>query len=685
MEAKVKKCSLLFIGICVLLMTFAFESFAETITLEEIIVRGEKEVSSEECLDIKEVRETAARDVGEALKVVDGISSLRKGAIANDIIIRGFQRDNTNVLIDGMRIYGACPNRMDPHSFHIDFAEIEEISVLKGPFDVRNPGSLGGLIEIKTMKPQEGWKGSINTFFGSYENINASINTSYGGDKADILAGYAYRYSLPYEDANGVRITELYPPSSINRYKDEEKDETAYSIDTYWGKLGFNLPNDQRIGVSYTRQEADDVIYPYLLMDAVYDDTDRFNLTYEASALPNLIDRLKAQFYWNKVEHDMTDYRRVSSSGPTAAYTGYEYMMKTYAEAETYGGKLESDISVPVGILTIGVDGYLRNWDAENTLPIGTQKMMPDVDSRNIGAYLEYDRSIGEGFHLTVGTRFDHNNMEAHDDRTELYALYHGTQDREANDSYLGGNVQILYAPVEKIELFAGFGDVTRPPAPDERYIALSKPLMNPDWVGNPELNPAENREFDVGIKYLGDMFYGKTTFFYSDVKDYINVYEVEGPVKSAKSFRNVDATLYGGEMSLNLFLPFDLHLEGGLSYTWARDDTYDKPLSEIPPLQGRIAARYDVETYFAEIEGVFADDQDRVDPDLNEEETGGWGIMNLKAGMKYKKFSIFAGIHNVFDRQYYEHVSYQRDPFRTGIKVPEIGRSLYVNLAYAW
>jgi len=250
----------LFVGICILCIIFHVQSFAETIVLEEIIVKGKREVSPEECLDIREVRETPARDVGEALKVIEGISAVRKGAIANDIVLRGFQRDNINVLIDGMRIYGACPNRMDPNSFHIDFAEIEEISVLKGPFDVRNPGSLGGLIEIKTMKPEKGWRGTVNTFVGSYENVNASINTSYGGEKADILFGYAYRYSLPYKDGNDERITEQYPASSTNRYRDEDVDDKAYSIDTYWSKFGFNFPNNQRMEISYARQEAEYII-----------------------------------------------------------------------------------------------------------------------------------------------------------------------------------------------------------------------------------------------------------------------------------------------------------------------------------------------------------------------------------------------------------------------------------------
>ena len=101
--------------------------------------------------------------------------------------------------------------------------------------------------------------------------------------------------------------------------------------------------------------------------------------------------------------------------------------------------------------------------------------------------------------------------------------------------------------------------------------------------------------------------------------------------------------------------------------------------------MQGRIAARYEIDGYFTQIEGLFADDQHRVDSDLNEEKTPGWGIMNLTAGMRYMKLDIFAGIHNVFDRRYFEHLSYQRDPFRTGIKVPEIGRNFYLSLEYTW
>ena len=673
-------------GLCMALMIFHVYSFAETINLEEIVVRGEREVGPEESLDIREVRETPARDVGEALKGIEGISSIRRGAIANDIVLRGFQRDNLNVLVDGMRIYGACPNRMDPNSFHVDFAEIEEVSILKGPFDVKNPGSLGGLIEIKTIKPKEGLGGSINALGGSYENISASANATYGDKNMDFLFGYAYKYSLPFKDGDGKRITEQYPSSSPDRYKSGDEDNKAYSINTYWTRWGFNLPSNQRVEIAYSRQEADDVIYPYLLMDAVFDNTDRLQVKYEASDPFEGVKKLKAHFYWNQVKHDMTNWRREASSGPMAAYTGYKYSMKTYAEAGTSGGKMEGDFQLHSGILTVGIDYYLRNWDADTTLTTGAQDSIPDVDTEDLGTYLEYSRPITENAGFTVGARFDHVRTEAHGDRSALYSQYHGTTEREETDSYGGGNIQVFYSPVKRIELSAGFGQATRPPDAVERYFALARPMTMPNWVGNPELEPVRNRELDLGIKYSGERLHAKATFFYSRVKDFITIFNVQKPgLKSARSYRNVDATLYGGEISLNIFLPLHLNLQGGISYTRGDDDTFDKPLSEIPPLKGRIALRCETNRYFTEIEGIFADDQHRIDPALKEEETSGWGVMNIKAGMKYKGLSIFAGVDNVLDRLYLEHLSYQRDPFSSGVKIPEIGRNFYLNLSWTF
>jgi iron complex outermembrane receptor protein len=66
----------------------------------------------------------------------------------------------------------------------------------------------------------------------------------------------------------------------------------------------------------------------------------------------------------------------------------------------------------------------------------------------------------------------------------------------------------------------------------------------------------------------------------------------------------------------------------------------------------------------------------------LNEQETPSYTVVNLKGEYRFKNFSVGAGINNVFDKFYYTHLSYLRDPFSSGMKTPEPGRFIYVNLA---
>jgi len=81
----------------------------------------------------------------------------------------------------------------------------------------------------------------------------------------------------------------------------------------------------------------------------------------------------------------------------------------------------------------------------------------------------------------------------------------------------------------------------------------------------------------------------------------------------------------------------------------------------------------------------VYKRQQYRTDTDLNEQKTSGYGVVNIKVGGNFKGFTLNAGIDNIFDKKYYEYLSYQRDPFRSGVKVPEPGRTFYVNASYTF
>ena len=56
---------------------------------------------------------------------------------------------------------------------------------------------------------------------------------------------------------------------------------------------------------------------------------------------------------------------------------------------------------------------------------------------------------------------------------------------------------------------------------------------------------------------------------------------------------------------------------------------------------------------------------------------------MNATAGFRQGRLRLTAGVANVFDRLYVDHLSYQRDPFRSGVRVPEPGRSLFANASF--
>jgi iron complex outermembrane receptor protein len=157
-----------------------------------------------------------------------------------------------------------------------------------------------------------------------------------------------------------------------------------------------------------------------------------------------------------------------------------------------------------------------------------------------------------------------------------------------------------------------------------------------------------------------------------------------------ARSFANVDATLTGGELGWSLPIVFGrVFVSGDVSYVRGRQDGDPSrgiaagPLAEMPPLRGRVSARYDDGRFFGSVEGVFAADQDRVDASLNETRTPGWGVMNASAGLRQGRLRLTLGLVNAFDRLYTEHLSFQRDPFRSGVRVPEPGRSLFANASF--
>ncbi len=671
-------------------------SFAQEVLLKEVEVKAKKE-TAQDSLEVRQVRESSARDVGEALQVVPGLHFFRKGGIANEIVLRSFRRDNIRVEIDDLSIHGACPNRMDPPEAHVDFSEVSKIDIVKGPFAVNRPNILGGAVFVELKKPKRGFHVDFNLGAGSFNFINPSLNISYADSKLFGLAGFSYRYAKPYKDGDGKKITEVYPENSPNRYKPDARDSKAFEIKTGWARFGFSPVDKHELEIAYTRQEMRHVLYPALLMDGIKDDADRLNIKYKVKDLFNF------NFYYSKVEHWMDDRYRASSNNTPRGYS-----MATDAKTKAYGINLEAKLFD----FKVGLNAYRRNWDAINymwnqqQLAYRSQNMIPDVDITGFGIFGEYDKQIMPKLRLKAGLRLDTVKSEADSSKanTDLYFAYHSTRSTSKTDTFPSGNVQLSYTLGNGLELFAGIGHSVRVSDQQERYIALQR-MCNPPtnincaWVGNPKLKPSKNTELDVGLKYQGPKGYARATLFYSHVDDYIYVYKqnVVNPNMmnpngaQAYSYTNIDARFFGFEVSSLYNLMGNFFLSSALSYVDARKDTdaskniTDKDVAETPPLTARVSLRYDTGLWFVEPEFVATSTQSKVDSDLKEQETSGYGIVNIKVGANYKNFTLTAGVDNVFDRKYYSHLSYIRNPFASGVRVPEPGRNFYITASYSF
>lgn len=663
---------------------------ADGIRLEKITVESnqQREKATKE-IDKEDVKITRQIDLGEILsEYYPEIWYMRKGNIANDLYIRGFSRDNINVLIDGSKIYGACPNRMDPPSFHVSSPQIESVEIKEGPFDVENAGSLAAVVNVKTKDPKEGISGEIGGSYGSFGYKTGYIWGNVGNQFIKVLVGASNQYSKPYESGEGKKVTEysVYQiQNSLKSYKSQYIDDKAYNIDRFWTKVLITPQNNVDIKFSYAFENARDVLYPALKMDALYDRTNRFNFDF------NLKDvGLRFSIYYNEVKHDMRDTFRTTSNN-----TPLGYSMRTYAESKIFGSKIEKDLKIFDINSSIGIDTYLRNWLADNVQNGGgivNNGMIPDVKIKDIGIFIKGNKNIDK-WNISGGLRYDYTYSKANPDimgssNKNLFTSKNGNKFSNT-DNYLSGNLVFKYNINKKDNVYIGLGRTVRVPDPEERFIALSG--MAP-WYGNPNLKPTKNNEVDTGFEYFPLNNVGiKANVFYSFLQDFIYLYQNGNNT----TYQNINASIYGLDLNSFVMLNDKISAEFGLAYQKGRKTDKkglynDSDLVEIPPLKTRVALKYDDSKFYGLIEGIYSAKQSSVDSDLKEQPTGSWFIVNLKAGYTYaNKLFVGVGVDNLFDRYYYNYLSYVRDPFRgisqnnTPIKIPEPGRFIYANVSY--
>lgn len=636
------------------------------------------------------IREGLARDAGEALAALPGLEMIRKGGLAHDVAVRALQGESVGVAIDGQPLHGACPNRMDPPVFHVDFAEVERIEVRKGPFDVAS-GSLGGAVDILTRRPAPGTSVEAALSMAGDGYRTPSLTVAHGGERWDVSGGLAARRGDPYEDGDGRLVTALLPESAPAAYRPERRGDRAFDVATGWLSLGWRPRPGQRVELAATRQQADAQLYPYLQMDAVFDDATRVRAGWTLDAGPPWLASAEVGLGWSRVDHLMDNARRVASTGSPLGWS-----MKTDADARD--ASLRSSVATTSG-WTVGLDLRRREWDASTWMAARgaqPQSTLPGTWQEHAALHAERRIEVGPALAVELGGRLETVASEADPalaDRA-LYEAFHLTRSTAEDDLLVSGSAGLAWAASERWELSARLGSAERAPDPQERWFALRR--MGADWVGNPALDPMRNSSIDLGAAFTGARASLDLHVWASRLDGAITLVEgtrqrmVAGVMNpAARTYVNHDARLHGAEATAHWALADAWLLSAGAAVTRGSRDpapehgVVDRDLAEVPPLSTRLALRWQPGRSWLEVEGIAAARQDRVDAGLEETPTDAWEVANLRGGLEAGRLAVVAGVENLFDRVWTRHLAYQRDPFRAGVRVPEPGRTVTVSMRW--
>jgi iron complex outermembrane receptor protein len=245
------------------------------------------------------------------------------------------------------------------------------------------------------------------------------------------------------------------------------------------------------------------------------------------------------------------------------------------------------------------------------------------------------------------------------------------------------------YNADKNIKYFAGFGKSSR--VPDARELYLKMPGMPPRDVGTSSLENTVNYEFDIGVEKKYDNAMVKAKAFYSQLDDFIAYNSTN------MNFENVDATIYGFELSGTYVATDSLYFDYAMAYQRGEKDNeldgqdgLGKDMPEIPPFKFNGAVNYDYDDSLAlRAEVIASDDWTNFDEANGEQELDAYAVLNLKGTKKFgKQFEWTVGVDNLFDSTYAVSNTYQDLTLVTAgggevMLLNEPGRYLYTNIKY--
>ncbi|WP_313111558.1 TonB-dependent receptor [Aequorivita sediminis] len=634
------------------------------INLSEVIV-----ISAGKQLDHQKQHKPLST-LDEFLETSRSIKMVKRGAYAWEPTMNDMASERLAITIDGMQIFGACTDKMDPITSYVDVSNLSEAQIGSGQQGAAFGNTIGGGINLKLDKSDfkpTGWTGSLETGYETNNKMRVfGGELNYSDEKFYFNTDVIYRKADNYEAGGGQEV----------KYSQFEK--YNFSINS-----GYKLADDKSITASLIYDEARDVGYPALTMDVSLARAVIGSIGYNQDTLFGKFNNWESKVYYNTIKHVMDDTTR-----PDVVIH-----MDMPGWSETAGFYTQANLNKEKNHFMFKLDGYYNKSYAEMTMyPVNPNEQpmfmltWPDVRTKNVGFYAEDHIDFSESS-LKLSTRLSYHSNTVEDDfGLNSLKIFYPNMER-TNTRFLKSFSFQYHKGLDDFHFNGGLSYGERAPSVSEGYgFYLFNSFDNHDYIGDPNLNTERSTDVNLSITFKKPIFEITAATNYFHVFDYI-IGQLDNSLSTmtigasgVKIYSNLDfAQLFNASLSGRYSISNAFKFSGNISYHRGVDDDGEN-LPLISPLSYGGALDFYKNQYSASLSIEGAGEQGNYNPAYGETKTVAYATLSASFGKRFfindNDLFVKAGIQNILDTNYSSYTDWNN--------IPRMGRNVYATISYA-
>lgn len=427
-------------------------------------------VISREELDKREYN-----DITDVLRSVPGVVITGENA-SQTVSIRGMSSNYTLFLVDGKRQYSKDVNpNGDDYGMEKNIlppvASIERIEIIRGPAStLYGSDAMGGVINIITKKVTDVWTGNVE--------LGTTIQDK--NNSGDIRNGSVYLAGPIIQDKVGLQL-------GLNRLERKE--------DSYLGGFTGHTTESLNSRLTYVLNDQHDLAVEanFFTQESEATAGKTVAVTGTDSASRNI-----------RSVYALTHNGRYTDNLDSKSYIQYENSKNPDRENTVVGTKgidletwtANTQWNWLLGNHTLAFGGYYKD---ESLLDRATNRnpLVPEFDELtrwSAAAFLEDTWSLTDRFNLTLGARYDHDELYQGNISPRIYGVYNFT-----DQFTVKGGVSTGYKQPDIRSVTDGFYSVTGgsgSPTTTGRGIIKANPDLEPESTVTSELGFYWNNDY---------------------------------------------------------------------------------------------------------------------------------------------------------------------------------------------